>query len=64
MSKVAKGERIMKTKKIFSRKLAIYLREYGCKIISTEVNRHKPNLDVYIFEDTPELRILMDNYKT
>lgn len=54
----------MKTKKIFSRKLAIYLREYGCKIISTEVNRHKPNLDVYIFEDTPELRILMDNYKT
>lgn len=50
------------TKKIFSRKLAIYLREHGCKIINTEVNKHKPNLDVYIFEDSEKLQAALSNY--
>lgn len=50
------------TKKIFSRKLAIYLREHGCKIIDTEVNRHKPNLDVYIFEDNEMLQSALADY--
>ena len=54
----------MKTKKIFSRKLAIYLREYGCKIVNMEVNRHKPNLDVYIFEDNDNLQLALSNYMT
>lgn len=50
------------TKKIFSRKLAIYLREHGCKIIGTEVNKHKPNLDVYLFEDGEKLQTELANY--
>lgn len=50
------------TKKIFSRKLAIYLREHGCKIIGTEVNKHKPNLDVYIFEDNEVLQRALAEY--
>lgn len=50
------------TKKIFSRKLAIYLREHGCKIIGTEVNKHKPNLDVYIFEDGEKLQSALADY--
>jgi hypothetical protein len=50
------------TKKIFSRKLAIYLREHGCKIIGTEVNKHKPNLDVYIFEDSEVLQRALAEY--
>lgn len=43
------------TKKIFTKKLAIYLRERGFKILGTEVNFKQPKFDVYIFEDTPEL---------
>lgn len=50
-------------KKIFTRKLAVYLREHGCKIVGTEVNRHKPEFNVYLFEDTPELVKAMNNYK-
>lgn len=43
------------TKKIFTRKLAVYLRERGFKIISTEVNFKHPEYDVWLFENTPEL---------
>ena len=43
------------TKKIYTRKLAVYLREKGFKILSTEVNYKYPQYDVYVFEDTPEL---------
>jgi hypothetical protein len=52
------------TKKIFTRKLAVYLRKLGFKIISTEVNFKHPKFDVYIFEDTPELTKAILNYKT
>jgi len=45
----------MRTKKIFTKKLAIYLREQGFRIIDTEVNFKYPKFDVYVFEDTPEL---------
>lgn len=43
------------TKKIFTRKLAVYLRERGFKIIGTEVNFKHPEYDVWLFENTPEL---------
>ena len=49
--------------KIFSKKFAIYLREHGFRIIGKEVNRYKPEFDVYIFSDTPELRAAMSTYK-
>ena len=43
------------TKKIFTRKLAVYLRECGFKIIGTEVNFKHPEYDVWLFKNTPEL---------
>lgn len=43
------------TKKIFTRKLAVYLRECGFKIVGTEVNFKHPQFDVWLFEDTPKL---------
>lgn len=49
-------------KKIFSRKLAVYLREKGCRIIRTEVNIYKPNFDVYIFEDDEKLQEALADY--
>lgn len=54
----------MKIKKIFLKKYAFYLRERGFKIIGTEINRYKPELDVYLFEDTPELQQAMTEYTT
>jgi len=53
----------MSTKKVFTKKLAIYLRECGFKILDTEVNYKYPKFDVYIFEDTPELTEAILNYK-
>ena len=43
------------TKKIFTKKLAVYLRQQGFRILATEVNYKYPKFDVYLFEDTPEL---------
>lgn len=48
-----------KTKRIFTRKLAVFLRRNGCKIIRTEVNFKKPEHDVYVFEDTDRLQDLI-----
>lgn len=45
----------MKTKKVFSKRLAIELRKRGFGILETEVNTKKPEFDVYIFESTAEL---------
>lgn len=49
--------------KIFSLKLARELCEQGFKIITTEPNREKPWLNVYIFEDSVELQIAVQEYK-
>lgn len=61
-TKISKERQIM-IKKIFTRKLAVYLREHNFKIIGTEVNFKHPEYDVWLFEDTPELRKAMDNYR-
>ena len=61
-NKIKLKEDNMMIKKIFSRKLAIYLREHGCKIIGVEVNRYKPNFDVYIFEDNEKLQSSLASY--
>lgn len=52
------------SKKIFTRKLAVLLRERGFKIIRTEVNFKMPRFDVYVFEDTPELTEAILDYNT
>lgn len=44
------------TFKVFTKKLAIKLREQGFKIVRTEVNSKKPQFDIYCFEDSKELR--------
>lgn len=44
------------TFKVFTRKLAIKLREQGFQIVNTVINSKKPQFDIYCFEDTPELR--------
>ena len=48
-----------KTKRIFTKRLAVFLRQNGCKIIRTEVNFKKPEHDVYVFEDTDRLQDLI-----
>lgn len=46
----------------YSAKLAGYLRKNGFKIIDTTINLKKPQYDVFIFENTKELRAAVDNY--
>ena len=48
--------------KCYSAKLAGYLRKQGFKIVSTTVNLKKPQYDVFLFEDTLELRKAVDTY--
>ena len=38
------------------------LRKEGFKIIDVTPNRRRPNLDVYIFEATPELCVALDTH--
>ena len=53
---------IMKEKKVFTKKMALYLRQHGFEIIKTEPNTYKPQFDVYIFYDTPELAAAITEY--
>ena len=48
------------TFKVFTKKLAIKLREEGFQILRTEINSKKPQFDIYCFEDTPALRAAVD----
>ena len=48
--------------KCYSSKLAGYLRKNGFKIIATETNLKKPQFDVFLFEDSKELRKYVDTY--
>lgn len=49
--------------KCFSSLAAGYLRRQGFKILGTETNKIKPQYDVFLFEDSPELRDAFDNYQ-
>ena len=44
---------------IYTRWLAVALREQGYKILRTEVNKYHPQFDVYVFEDSQELQEAM-----
>lgn len=50
------------TKKIYSRKMAVYLRRKGCKIVGTEINPYKPEFDIWVFEDGVKLQSEIANY--
>lgn len=51
-----------KFKYIFSLKLAGYLMMRGCRIIRINHNLDVSNKDVYVFIDTPKLRLAMSEY--
>lgn len=46
----------VKTKKIFTKRMATYLRKKGFQIVKVMVNSNKPQHDIYVFEDTFELQ--------
>lgn len=48
--------------KAYSAKLAGYLRKNGFKIIGKELNLKNPQYDVFLFEDTQELRYYVNKY--
>ena len=43
-------------KRIYTKSVALELRKRGFKIIRTEPNENKPEFDVYVFEETENLR--------
>ena len=51
------------TYKIFSLALARLLSKNGFICVEVKPNREKPWLNVYGFEDSPELRDFVNNYK-
>lgn len=52
----------MKYFKCYSSQLAHILIKRGFKICGTEPNLKKPWLDVFLFEDTSELRTIVNSY--
>lgn len=52
----------MKEFNCYSAKLAGYLRKHGFKIVGKKVNLKKPQYDVFIFEDSEQLRAVVDKY--
>ena len=52
----------MKYFNCYSANLAGYLRKLGFKIVGTRINLKKPQYDIFLFEDTAELRQAVDTY--
>lgn len=52
----------MKVFYCFSTQLCRYLYTHGFKHIYTKPNSHKPWLDVWVFEDTEDLRQAISTY--
>jgi hypothetical protein len=53
----------MTTYKVFSLALARQLIDMGFFCVEVIPNRNQPWLNVFCFEDTPELREIVENYK-
>lgn len=49
------------TKIIFSRRVALSLKDQGFQIVGIDRNNYNPEFICYIFEKTPELMIAFDN---
>ena len=49
---------------VYNKKMALYLREKGFRIINTAPNRNKPFFDVYFFEDNENLQKEILIYKS
>ena len=50
------------TKVIFTKRLADYLVKKGFKCIDTQINYKDPKLFVFLFEKTPELDLVVDEF--
>ena len=48
--------------KCFSSRLANELIKQGFELLSVEPNMKKPQYDVFVFEDSAELRLVVDAY--
>lgn len=48
------------TKEIYSKRVALALRQKGFKLIGTKPSIYKPQFDVYIFENSQELNRAID----
>ena len=46
----------VKVYRIYTKRVAYELRKRGFKFIRTEINKNFPQYQVYLFEDTEELR--------
>ena len=57
-----RGNQNQGAKKVVSRRLAVFLREHGCKSVGTEVNFKRPEFDVWLFEDNERLREAFELY--
>ena len=49
---------------VYNKKMTLYLREKGFRIINTAPNRNKPFFDVYFFEDNENLQKEIQIYKS
>lgn len=49
----------VRTKEVFSMRMAAYLRQRGFEIIDMGTNPNRPKFDTWMFEDTPQLRRAM-----
>ena len=49
---------------VYNKKMALYLRKKGFRIINTAPNRNKPFFDVYFFEDNENLQKEIQIYKS
>ena len=49
---------------VYNKKMSLYLREKGFRIINTAPNRNKPFFDVYFFEDNENLQKEIQIYKS
>lgn len=53
----------MRIKYIFSLRMAAYLMNNGCPIKGVRPNAKVKNKDVYVFEDTEKLNMLIHQYQ-
>lgn len=48
---------------IYSKRLANELAKNGFKVLRADINYKYPNLYVFVFEDTPELREAVEKFR-
>ena len=52
----------MTNRVIYSKKLALALRQEGFELIGTDINKNYPQYDVYIFKDDEKLQEAINRY--